>query len=156
MIPQLATSYEWVVGTQKIRTGLLDSLTDADLSQRLGGSTLLLGELLRETGDIQHSYTQSFRTFQQDFSQRSAQPEHETSLEAIRSWYAALDAELEHALEAITEADLARTIDRGFPMSPAVQVDIYLQALLIQIAKVSVYLRSLDKPLSNQLIAWIG
>jgi hypothetical protein len=65
------------------------------------------------------------------------------------------------AIEAIPEEDVAgRRIVRadlpGFLPLPAVQLDIYREALLIFYSKVSIYLRAMNRPLPGDWAAWLG
>jgi hypothetical protein len=147
---------------QSLRPILLEILTDDDLGFRLGGTTATIGELCREIGEIEFSYIESLKTFRQDFSYRHPEPKVETSVEALRAWYLTLDHDLEAAIAAISEDDIAnRRIVRddfdidSFSPLPAVQLDIYREALLIFYGKVSIYLRALDKPLPPRWQEWI-
>ena len=87
----------------------------------------------------------------------------ERSVAALAGWYADLDSELRAAIEALTEDDIAdRRIQRddfeveGFtPLAPQ-ELDIYREALLIFYAKVSVYLRAMDRELPPQWKHWLG
>jgi hypothetical protein len=148
---------------ESLRTILTEILTDDDLRAQLGGTTPTLGALCREIGETQHSYIESFRTFRQDFSYRHRDARVEMSVAALSAWYFTLDEDLAAAIAALSDDDIAnRRIVRddfeidAFSPLPAVQVDIYREALLIFYGKVSVYLRSLDKPLPPRWREWIG
>jgi hypothetical protein len=67
------------------------------------------------------------------------------------------------SLEGLSEDDIAnRRIVRSdfdiddFAPLPAVQLDIYREALLIFYGKVSVYLRAMGKTLPKRWVEWIG
>ena len=148
---------------QELRQELIVVLTDDDLGFRFGGSSASLGALCREIGEIEHSYVESFRTFRQNFDYRNPDPLLETSVGALSSWYARLDADLMAAVEAISEHDVAnRRIARNdfdiddFSPLPHIQLDIYREALLIFYGKVSLYLRAMGKALPAHWEAWIG
>ena len=148
---------------QSLRRILVEILTDDDLRCRLGGTTATLGALCREIGEIEHSYVESLKTFRQDFAYRHTDERVETSVEVLTAWYLTLDRDLEAAIAALSEDDIAnRRIVRAdfdidaFAPLPAVELDIYREALLIFYGKVSVYLRSLDKPLPPRWQEWIG
>lgn len=148
---------------QALRDQLIAVLTDEDLGVTLGGRTERLGRLCGEIGEIEHAYVQSFRTFTQDFGWRNPDPAIEQSVAALRQWYAALDRDLLAAVDALTEDDVAgRRIVRGdfdadvFSPLPAVQLDIYREALLIFSGKVSVYLRAMGRDLPGDWGDWIG
>ena len=149
--------FPMIEGTHGMRAGLLDVLTDADLSFTPGGQAMPLGALLREFGEIEHAYVESFKTLKQDFSYRNAAPGLDTSLEQIRAWYHSLDHELRAVLGAMSDEDLKRTIQRGgFAPTVDVQLQIYLQALLIFFGKATIYLRVMNRPLPESIAGWIG
>jgi|SRR6185369_3714833 len=148
---------------QALRHQLMEILSDEDLGLRLGGETMSLGELCREIGEIEHTYVESFRTFRQDFSYRNSDPALERSVDALRAWYAELDRDFMAAVAALSEEDIAsRRIIRGdfdedfFSPLPKIQLDVYREALLIFYGKVSVYLRSIGRPLPGNWPDWIG
>ncbi len=147
---------------QSLRTILTEILTDEDLGFRLGGTTVTLGALCREIGEIEFSYIESFKSFRQDFSYRHPDPRVETSVEALTAWYLTLDGDLRAAIAALSDDDIAsRRIVRddfdidAFNPLPAVQLDVYREALLIFYGKVSIYLRSFGKPLPPRWQEWI-
>ncbi len=145
-----------LTGTQSMTYQLLDVLTDDDLRFTPGGTAMTLGALCREMGEVEHSYLQSFKTFKQDFNYRNTEPSIETSVEKLRAWYKALDAELNATLEAMSEEDLKKMIDRGgFSLAVSAQPHVYLQALLIFFGKASIYLRVMGKPLPQQWQDWV-
>jgi hypothetical protein len=148
---------------QDLRDQLMEILDDEDLSLRLGGETASLGALCREIGEIEQTYAVSFRTFRQDFAYRNPDPGLEHSVAALKAWFAELDRDLMSAVEALSEDAIAsRRIVRGdfeeeyFSPLPKVQLDVYREALLIFYGKVSVYLRSIERPLPEQWRDWIG
>jgi hypothetical protein len=147
---------------QSLRPSLLEILTDDDLGLQLGGSTVTFGELCREMGEVEYSYTESLRTFRLDLSYKHPDDSVATSVAALTSWYAQLDKDLESAIADLTEDDIAnRRILRdlegdGFAPPPAKQLDLYREALLIFYAKVSIYLRKLEMSLPSRWQDWIG
>lgn len=150
--------WPWVEGSNSLREELLNSLTDADLAFTPGGQNITLGALCREMGEVQHSYIQSFKTFKQDFNYRTVEPELEGSVARLRAWYQALDAELKAVLSAMTEEDTHKLVDRGsgFTLPVGIQLDVYLQALLIFFGKASIFLKAMNRPLPKQMAEWIG
>ncbi len=145
---------------QALRGQLLDILEDTDLSFQPGGDNPTLGALCREIGEVEVSYTDSFKQWKQDFSYRYPEPaEVETSVARLRSWYAELDAELKQTVAGLSDEDLAtKIVDRGhnFKLPPRINLIIYNEALLIFYGKVSVYLRIMGKELPEQWQHWIG
>lgn len=143
---------------QALRRQLMGILTDEDLMFVPGGENMTLGALCRQIGETQQSYIESFINFSQDFSYRNEQPGLAESVDRLIVWYADLDRELKSVVSALSEEDLSqRTIDRGgsFQISPAIQLEIYKEALLIFYGKVDIYLKAMGKPRSEQWVAWI-
>src|SRR5262245_284398 len=91
---------------QGLRRELTDILSDADLAFRPGPGALTLGELCREMGEVEHAYIEAFRTFRLAFGWRNPEPAPEGDLASLVAWYATLDAELQAALEALSEDDI--------------------------------------------------
>lgn len=143
--------------THRLRQQMMDLLTDADLTYRLPGANITLGALCRQWGEVQHAYTQSFITFRQDFTYRNATPGLETSVEQLKAWFAALDAQMSAALEALSEEDAqGRMVDRGGWSLPVMaNFHTYREAVLIFCGKASIYLKALEKPLPEQWQTWI-
>jgi hypothetical protein len=148
---------------QLLRNELMELLTDEDLACRPGVAAFSLGELCREIGDIEYSYVEALRAFQQDFDWRNPDPRMEHSVGALTEWYASLDRDLLAAAEALTEDDIAkRRIKRGdfdvddFAPLAAKELDVYREALLIFYGKVSVYLRTMGRELPRHWKEWIG
>lgn len=143
-------------GIAKQRMELLDSLSDSDLMFNPGGQNITLGALCREMGEIEYSYIQSLKTFKQDWSYRNTEPGLETSVSKLKTWYETLDSNLEETVSALSEEDFKKTVDRGFQMPVEIQLQAYMQALLIILGKLSIYLRAMNKPLPGNMEAWIG
>ena len=148
---------------QELRDELVDLLDDADLSRRVGGTSVTLGALCREIGEIEHGYVRSLTTFHHEFDYRHPDPRVEREVAALSSWYADLDRRLTAALEDLSDEDVAnrRIVRADFEIddfSPlvTVQLDIYREALLIFYATASVYLRAMSKELPPRWQAWIG
>ncbi len=149
--------WPWIEGTHGMRTQLLDILSDADLAFNPGGQNMTLGMLLREIGDIEHSYTQSLQTFKQDWSYHNTEAGLESSLTQLKAWYQTLDDEMKETVSALSDEDLTKTVDRGgFGMPVELQLDVYLQALLIFLGKATIYLKAMSKPLPQQIQEYIG
>jgi uncharacterized damage-inducible protein DinB len=144
--------------TQALRSQLMEVLTDADLAFSPGGNTLTLGALCRELGECEHTYVQSFKTFKHDYAYRNDEPGLETSVEKLKTWFTALDADLKAAVAGLSEEELNKIIDRGngFMIPARVQSHIYKEALLIFYGKASIYLRALGKSMPEQWQTWIG
>jgi hypothetical protein len=139
--------------TLKLREQLLDVLDDADLAYRVPGNPSY-GELLAELGSIEIAYTRSFRTFELKFEAAGAAL---ASVEAYRTWFSSLDKELIDTLDALSDADAGRAVDRGGWTIPVeTQFHIFREAVLIIAAKAVVYLRSQGKEVKTQLTQWIG
>jgi hypothetical protein len=60
-------------------------------------------------------------------------------------------------ISAFSDEDLKKTVDRGGYMMPVeLQLDVYLQALLIFFGKATIYLKAMNKPLPQQIQEYIG
>jgi uncharacterized damage-inducible protein DinB len=159
MHPDLQKGYELFQYYQALRTQMMALLTDEALSFRVATGNPSLGALCREIGEVERSYIDSFKSFEQHFEDRAADPALETSVAALQAWYARLDQDLEAVLDALSESDVRqRRIDRGdgFEVSPRIQLEIYKEALLIFYGKASVYLKALGISLPEQWVDWIG
>jgi hypothetical protein len=149
--------WSWIEGTHQLRTQLLDILSDADLTFNPGGQNITLGALCRESGEVEYSYIQSLKTFQQDWSYRNEEVALERSVARLKEWFQRLDDELKAAATALTDDDLKKTVDRGgFAMPVDLQLDAYLQALLIFFGKATIYLKAMNIPLPQQIQEYIG
>ena len=94
------------------RDELLAALTNRELAFRPSSANPTLGELCLRIGETQHSYAASFRTFAADFEYRYHDASIAGDIERLRNWHAELDAELEAALESLSQNDASRTIAR--------------------------------------------
>ena len=150
--------WSWIAGTHAMRFQLLDTLSDADLRFSPGGKNSTLGALCRELGDVQYSYIQSIKEFHQHWDFHNPDPVMETSVARLKKWYDAMNGEMEATVAAFTDLDLAKTVDRGdgFVIPVEIQLDIYLQALLIFFGKAAVFLRAMGRDLPGQMVEWIG
>jgi hypothetical protein len=118
---------------------------------------MTLGALCRQVGETEYSYTQSLKTFKQDWSYRNMEADLESSVARLRAWFQTLDEEMKAAVSALADEDAKKTIDRGGYMMPVeLQIDVYLQALLIFFGKATVYLKAMNKTLPQQVQEYIG
>jgi len=149
--------WPWIEGTHALRTQLLDTLSDAELAFSPGGQNMTLGALCREMGETEHSYTQSLKTFKQDWSYRNTEVGLESSVARLQAWFQTLDEEMKAAVSALLDEDLKKTVDRGgYAMPVDMQLDVYLQALLIFFGKATIYLKAMNKALPQQVQDYIG
>jgi DinB family len=147
----------WIEGTHAMRSQLLDVLSDADLAFSPGGQNTTLGALCRELGEVEHSYTQSLKTFKQDWSYHNTEAHLESGVAQLRVWYQTLDDEMKTTVAALSDEDFKKTVDRGgFELTVTRQLDVYLQALLIFFGKATVYLKLMNKPVPQQIQDYIG
>ena len=153
----MAEKWPWIEGTHQMRSQLLDILSDADLAFNPGGQNMTLGALCRQLGEVEHAYAQSLKTFEQDWSYHNVEAALEGSVARLKEWFQELDDELKAAADALSDEDLKKTIDRGgFAMPVDLQLDVYLQALLIFFGKATIYLKAMDKQLPEQIREYIG
>src|SRR5689334_20308801 len=149
--------WPWIEGTHRMRTELLDTLSDADLAFNPGGENMTLGALFRESGEIEYSYTQSLQTFEQDWSYRNREAGLESSTARLKAWYQTLDDEMKATVSALSEEDLKKMVKRNsFEMPVDMQLDVYLQALLIFFGKATVFLRAMNKAYPQDIREYIG
>ena len=122
----MTEKWPWIEGTHQMRSQLLDILNDDDLTFNPGGQNMSLGALCRQLGEVEHSYAQSLKTFQQDWSYRNEYTALEGSVARLKEWFQELDEELKAAADALSDEDLKKTIDRGgFAMPVDLQLDVY-------------------------------
>ena len=153
----MTEKWPWIEGTHQMRSQLLDILSDADLTFNPGGQNMTLGALCRQLGEVEHSYAQSLKTFHQDWSYRNEDTALEGSVARLKEWFQGLDEDLKAASAALSDEDLKKTVDRGgFAMPVDLQLDVYLQALLIFFGKATIYLKAMNKPLPQQIQEYIG
>ena len=149
--------WSWVEGTHSQRMELLNTLSDADLAFSPGGSNMTLGALCRELGEIEYSYIESLKSFKQNWSYHNTEAGLDGSVAHLKGWWQQMDEEMKAILSAFSDDDLAKMIDRnGFSVPVDVQMDIYLQALLIFAGKASIFLRAMNRPLPGGMQDWIG
>jgi hypothetical protein len=154
----MQNKWTWVEPTHMLRDQVLEAVTDADLKFTPGGQAMPLGVLLREQGEIEYAYLQSFKNFTQDFSYRNTDAGLDGSVSRLKAWFASMDGDMKSTLEAFSDADLSKTIKRGsgFEVPIEMQLDIYLQAVLIFLGKASIYLRAMNKSLPKEMVEWVG
>ena len=150
--------WSWIEASHAMRKELLDTLSDADLAFNPGGQNLTLGVLCRQMGEIEHSYIQSLKTFKQDWSYRNPEAGLETNTAKLKAWYQTLDDQMKTAVSAFSDEDLKKLVDRsgGYSMPVEMQLDVYLQALLIFFGKATIYLKAMNKPLPEMVQEYIG
>lgn len=153
----MTEKWSWIEGTQAMITLLLDNLSDADLAFSPGGENMTLGTLCREMGETEYSYIQSLKTLKQDWSYHNTEAGLESSVALLKAWFQTLDEEMKATVAAFSDEELQKMIDRnGFSLPVEVQLDIYLQALLIFFGKATIFLKAMNKPVPEQINAFIG
>ena len=150
--------WPWIDGAHQLRALLLDSLSNEDLAFSPGGTNVSLGTLLREAGDVEYTYIQSLKTFKQDWSYHNMEPGLESDLAKLKAWYPTLDQEMKATIEAFSDDDLGKSVDRGTGSNLPVelQLEAYLQAQLIYLGKAGVYFRAMDRELPQLFQDYIG
>ena len=149
--------WPWIEGTHGMRTQLLSLVSDSDLAFTPGGQNMSLGALCREMGDIEYAYIQSLKTFKQDWSYHNTEADIESSIAQLKNWYQTLDTELQTTISALSDEDATKPIDRnGYPTPISLQLDVYLQALLIFLGKATIYFKAMNKTLPKEIQEWIG
>ena len=124
-----------------------------------GGQNVSLGGLFRHMGEIEQSYIRlPSKYFEQDFSYRSPDPTIETSIVQLKSWFQNLDETFKTTLSAIPDADAEKMIERpsGNTIPPGLQVDVYVQAMMIFFGKTVVYFRAMNKALPPSVEEYVA
>jgi hypothetical protein len=158
--------FDHLHGLTALRTKMMDTLTDADLAYKFPNNPSL-GELCVYMGNVEQIYIGSFRTRKVVWDNLHTKAELATSVEKLKAWYKALDEEFDAVLSTIADDDFrvvypgepndsSPAVDRGWAMPMGGQFRVYREALFIFYGKCTVYLRALDKPLSDQWRSWIG
>src|SRR5215475_7940802 len=111
--------------TQIMREQLMDMLTNADLTFTPGGTNPKLGELCREMADVEASYIGSIKLLKQDWSYRNPQQGLAQSVDQLKALYKKLDEQLKVTMEGLSDDDLTKTIERGWPVLVGTQLHIY-------------------------------
>ncbi len=86
-------------------------------------------------------------------------PPKATTIAQLTEWFPLLGAELAAVIGAFTDDDLENSVTRaphGFQMPVEMQLEIYLQAVLIFSGKATIYFRAMGKPLPPSVLEWIG
>jgi hypothetical protein len=101
------------------------------------------------------AYIESFKTRKMNFVPPSVDPGRITSVSQIADWFKGLDEELKSVVDSLPDANTL--IDTTYMQLPATNwLMVYRETLLIFVSKLSVYLRSMSKPLPHQVQEWIG
>lgn len=149
--------WSWIEGSHGMRTQLLDMLNDTELAFSPGGQNMTLGALCREMGETEYSYVQSLKTFQQNWSYRNTEAGMDSSVARLQAWFQALDEEMKATVAALADEDFQKMVKRnGFEMPVEMQLDVYLQALLIFFGKATIYFKAMNKALPGQISEYIG
>lgn len=136
---------------------LFDLLSDADLAFTPGGQNMTLGALCREMGETEYSYIQSLKILKQEWSYRHPEAGVVSSVTRLKAWFHTLDEEMKATIAAFADEDVNKPIDRGGgAVTVAFQLDAYLQAVLIFLGKVTIYLKAMNKPLPQSFQEYIG
>src|SRR6266568_1771401 len=94
--------WPWIEGSHGMRSQLLDVLSDADLAFSPGGQNMALGALCRQMGEVEHSYIESLKTFQQDWSYRNTEADLESSAARLKAWFQTLDDSFKATVSALS------------------------------------------------------
>jgi hypothetical protein len=158
-MPQdLADINMYIEGCHMMRNGALERLSDTDLQFSPGGDNLTLGELFKQSGELQHTYIQSLITLKQDWAYQNEEPGLATNLAQLTHWFEQLDQQMQDVLAQLDESDLQKQVDRSKgSIRPIIsQLDIYTQTMLIFFGKIVIYFRAMQKPLPPSIAEYIG
>jgi hypothetical protein len=143
--------------TMALTTQLLDTLSDDDLTFTLPGGNPALGEQIQELGELYHIYTESYKTLKHNYGYKHDAAVSK-SVDALKAWFKELAPAFKETIAALSDDDLnTKMIDRGgFSFPAGVQFHVFREGLLIYYGKISVYLKAMGKPMTDQWKAWIG
>lgn len=140
-----------------IRDEIIAVVNDDDLRFSPGGSNPPLGEVLRELHNVYEGYATSFesREFSVDYD---ASPGLAEEVSALKARSIELDRLLEEKIAALSEADLQNTVKRGPDVEIAIprQLSALRETMVVYYAKLSVYLKAMNKTLPQILQLTIG
>jgi hypothetical protein len=73
----------------------------------------------------------------------------EGSVANLKEWFSKLDAEMKGIVSGFSDEDFKKDVERGsgYTMPLELQLDVYLQALLIFFGKATIYFKAMSKPL---------
>jgi hypothetical protein len=150
----LQTQQELLQATFALRNQILKTINNRDLNLALPGNPTLR-KLILEFFCVEAAYIRSFKEFSLRFD--IAAPTGKHSVESLTARFKKLDAELLKTLEALSDEDLDREVERGqWSLPVEANFHVFREAILIFAAKAVVYLRALNKPITGQLAEWIG
>lgn len=153
----ISEKWPWIEATHGMRSQLFDLLSDADLAFTPGGQNMTLGALCCQMGETEHSYIQSLKTFQQEWSYRTADADVVSSVARLKAWFQMLDGEMQAAITAFSDAEGKKSIKRaGEAVAVEFQLDVYVQAVLIFLGKATIYLKAINKLLPESFQEYIG
>lgn len=154
----LKNNWTWIKGVNDMRSGVLEILNDKDLAFTLGGKSKTFGILLKEAGENEKVYIQSFKTFTLESSYNNSDKALSNDIALLTKWFQDLDDEFSTTIFALSENDLENQITRpeGNTVSVEQQIQIYIQAMFIFLGKAVVYLQAMNKPLPPSLEKYIG
>jgi hypothetical protein len=149
--------WSWIEAAHGMRSQVLDCLRDADLANHPGGQNMTIGALCREIGETEHAYIQSLKTGVQDWSYRNTSADVVSHVARLKEWFAGLDEGMKTTIAAFSDEDGNKTVDRGgYDVPITFQLDVYLQAVLIFLGKMTIYLKAMNKPLPKEIQEYIG
>jgi hypothetical protein len=148
--------YMFVDGIMELRDEALDQLSDADLDYSLPNNPSIR-DLLLDMGKVQISYTESFKTFTQTWDV-VVDEAHVKSVASCKAWFKALNADMRATVTGLSQEviDTKEITRDNFTVKPFIQVDVFLQAALIHMGKMVLYLRGVNQPISEKMMRWIG
>lgn len=152
----ISEKWPWIEATHGMRSQLFDLLSDADLAFTPGGQNMTLGALCFQMGETEHSYIQSLKTFQQEWSYGTTDADLASSVTRLKAWFQGLDDEMQAAITAFSEEE-NKTIERGGEaVTVEFQLDVYVQAVLIFLGKATIYLKAMNQTLPESFQEYIG
>jgi len=143
--------------TMALRGFLLDALAEEDLDYSPGGDAPTFRDLLKDIGQTQQSYIDSYTTLKHDYAYQISDTSVVKDIPAIRAWFNDLDAKLLETLNAQSDEDLMQMVDRvTFQIPLVAQGHVFKEALMIFYGAANMYIKALGKQVSGYWHPWIG
>ncbi len=139
MLPELETQWEQILGCHRLRDIGLGITLDEDLSLRLGGASMSLGELYVEILSIQSSYNKAIQSGSLRFD--LIRNQGFVSVEEITRSFAEIDSKMKGAIDSVVSnpSEIKVMRPEGTVRSLCQHLEIYRQSMLMNLARLDLY-----------------
>ena len=141
--------------THDVRNEGVGALVNEHLALKLPGDNPALGGLIGELYAMELAYSESFSTFETDFSGIGGVIFEDASDMSER--FGRADEELKANISSLSDAQIHAQVDRGgWSLPVIVNFHIYREGVLIYLGKIDVYLRAFGLARGDKWSGWIG